>query len=225
MGNFANAKDKNEIMLITKGIKNITEGIKNIVFDLGGVLVDLDGQRCIEAFEAIGAHRISDYVREHRTEDLFYDIEIGNTDTADFCNEVRQITGIKAADRDIANAWNALLTRIDDGKKKRLLHLRRNYRLFLLSNTNDMHWNLCAEHLFNYEDYNVNDYFERVYLSYKLHMTKPDPNIFRHVLKDAGINAGDTLFIDDNADNCHAAQQLGIRTLLQSDTNNWMQRL
>lgn len=59
-------------------------GIKNIVFDLGGVLVDLDGKRCIDAFDAIGCHAISDYVRLHRTEDLFYDIEIGHTTTAEF---------------------------------------------------------------------------------------------------------------------------------------------
>ena len=67
-------------------------GIKNIVFDLGGVLVDLDGKRCIDAFDAIGCHAISDYVRLHRTEDLFYDIEIGHTTTAEFCREVRSIT-------------------------------------------------------------------------------------------------------------------------------------
>ena len=67
--------------------------------------------------------------------------------------------------------------------------------------------------------------FERIYLSYRLHLAKPDPAIFRHVLADAGLQADETLFIDDNADNCSAAQSLGIHTLLQSAANDWMQRL
>lgn len=212
------SKTISEIMLITKGIKNI-------IFDLGGVLVDLDGQRCIDAFNAIGAHIIGDYVYYHRTEDLFYDIEIGNCGQERFCDDVRRMTGIKASDREITDAWNALLTNISDDRKSRLLNLRKHYRLFLLSNTNDMHWNLCADKLFNYHSHSVSDYFERVYLSYRLHMVKPDPAIFQYVLDDAGLKAGDTLFIDDNTDNCHAAGLLGIHTLLQSETNNWMQML
>ena len=190
-------------------------GIKNIVFDLGGVLVDLDGKRCIDAFDAIGCHAISDYVRLHRTEDLFYDIEIGHTTTAEFCREVRRITAVPATDTAIVGAWNALLTTIADEKKQRLLSLRRDYRVFLLSNTN----------LFNYGPWRADDMFERIYLSYRLHLAKPDPAIFSHVLADAGLQADETLFIDDNADNCRAAQSLGIHTLLQSAANDWMQRL
>lgn len=200
-------------------------GIKNIVFDLGGVLVDLDGKRCIDAFDAIGCHAISDYVRLHRTEDLFYDIEIGHTTTAEFCREVRSITHTSATDTKIVGAWNALLTTIADEKKQRLLSLRRDYRVFLLSNTNDMHWRLCADHLFNYGPWRADDMFERIYLSYRLHLAKPAPAIFSHVLADAGLQADETLFIDDNADNCRAAQSLGIHTLLQSAANDWMQRL
>ena len=52
--------------------------IKNIIFDLGGVLVGLDDQRCIDAFKAIGAPQIAQYIEDHRTEDLFYDTEVGN---------------------------------------------------------------------------------------------------------------------------------------------------
>lgn len=199
--------------------------IKNIIFDLGGVLVDLNEQSCIEAFEAIHAPTVGDYVRDHRTEDLFYDIEIGHTTTAEFCREVRRITAVPATDAEIVGAWNALLTTIADEKKQRLLSLRRDYRLFLLSNTNDMHWRLCADHLFNYGPWRADDMFERIYLSYRLHLAKPDPAIFSYVLADAGLQADETLFIDDNADNCRAAQSLGIHTLLQSAANDWMQRL
>ena len=38
---------------------DILNGIKNIVFDFGCVLVDLDRHKCIEALNAIGAHKIS----------------------------------------------------------------------------------------------------------------------------------------------------------------------
>ena len=48
--------------------------MKNIIFDLGGVLVGFDRQRSIDAFERIGCGKVADYIRDHRTEDLFYRI-------------------------------------------------------------------------------------------------------------------------------------------------------
>ncbi len=200
-------------------------GIKNIIFDLGGVLANLDGERCCQAFDALGCQAVSRYVKEHRTEDLFYDIEIGNATTAEFCSEVRHISHATPTDSQIISAWNALITDIPDERKELLIRLQANYRTFLLSNTNDMHWRLCADHLFNYGEWRVNDMFECVYLSYRLHLAKPDTAIFTHVLVDAGLQPAETLFIDDNAGNCHAAEELGIRTLLQSADNNWTKRL
>lgn len=199
--------------------------IKNIIFDLGGVLANLDSERCIQAFDAIGCTAISSYVRQHRTEDLFYDIEIGHSTTADFCNEVRRICHSSATDGEIIGAWNALITDIPDERKALLMNLQGDYRIFLLSNTNDMHWRLCADHLFNYNQYRVSDMFECVYLSYRLHLAKPDKTIFTHVLVDAGLQPGETLFIDDNADNCRAAEELGIHTLLNKANNYWTQCL
>lgn len=201
------------------------KGIKNIIFDLGGVLANLDSHNCIKAFDAIGCQAISEYVRQHRTEDLFYDIEIGNTTTAEFCNEVRQICHSAATDAEITGAWNALIAGIPEQKKERLMSLQGDYRIFLLSNTNDMHWRLCADHLFNYGKYRVSDMFECVYLSYRLHLAKPDSAIFAHVLADAGLLPGETLFIDDNANNCRAAEELGIHTFLNSADNDWTKSL
>ena len=75
------------------------QNIKNIIFDLGGVLVGLDGQRSIHAFDALGCQAISRYIEEHRTEDLFYRIEIGLATTEEFCDEVRQMTGVRCTSR------------------------------------------------------------------------------------------------------------------------------
>ena len=199
--------------------------IKNIIFDLGGVLVGLDGQRCINAFDAIGAHEISTYVRDHRTEDLFFDAEVGNITQDEFCDEVRRITRCAAPDAAIVDAWNRLLTEIPDVKKQRLLELHDRYRLYLLSNTNVMHWNLCADHLFRYGRWGLNDYFDACFLSYEMHLYKPCEEIFRRTIEEAGVKADETLFVDDLPANCEAARALGLHVLNETTGTDWLTKI
>ncbi|MBR5918501.1 MAG: HAD family phosphatase [Prevotella sp.] len=188
--------------------------MKNIIFDLGGVLVGFDRQRSIDAFERIGCGKVADYIRDHRTEDLFYRIELGEISTHDFCEEVRQMTATNADDEAIIEAWNVLLTPVTENRLQRLRELReKGVRLFLLSNTNDMHWQYCGHQL--------NGCFERVFLSYEMRLAKPDTAIFAEVLRQADIDAHDTLFIDDNADNISAAASLGIKTFHNQNIDDW----
>lgn len=199
------------------------QGIKNIIFDLGVVLVALDKQRCVAAFEQIGAGDVASYVREHRTADLFLDIETGRMTTADFCNEVRRMACCTAKDEEIVWAWNQLLVGISDKKKQQLLTLKEDYRLFLLSNTNDMHWQKCANDFFPYHGCTVNDYFEGIYLSYEMQLSKPCSQIFSEVLKSSGLQPGETLFIDDLKENCEAAARLGIGVMHETTGSDWIE--
>ena len=188
--------------------------MKNIIFDLGGVLVGLDGRRSIEAYERIGCEKVADYIREHRTEDLFYRIEMGLISTSDYCEEVRQMTATKADDEAIIDAWNQLLIPVSDKRKQCLRELReQGIRLFLLSNTNEMHWQHCGHQL--------DGCFERVFLSYEMQLAKPDPMIFSEVLRRADIDAHETLFIDDNAENIASAASLGIATYHNRNIDDW----
>ena len=191
---------------------------KNIIFDLGGVLLGLDGERCMQAFDALGCERVSEYVRLHLTTDLFYDIEVGRISTAEFCAEVRRIAGCTASDADIVAAWNALLTEVSDARCAKLRELHgQGYRLFLLSNTNDMHWQRTLQLAPR-----AMALFTDVFLSYKMHLSKPDVRIFQEVLRQAQLNPAETLFIDDNADNCSAAASLGITTYQNHHINDWL---
>ena len=191
--------------------------IKNIVFDLGGVLVGFDGQRCINGFEALGCHDVAQYVVEHRTEDLFYDIELGRINTGDFCNRVREMSEVAASDADIISAWNSLLTPMKPEKRKSLEELRRRgYKLYLLSNTNDMHWQLCG-YVFR-----IATLFDHCFLSYEMHLAKPDEEIFREVLRQTGCDAAETLFIDDNRDNVEAARRVGMHAFLNETLDAWL---
>lgn len=191
--------------------------IKNIIFDLGGVLVGFDGQRSISSFEALGCHDVAQYVVEHRTEDLFADIELGRITTAEFCNEVRRISGTNAKDADIIEAWNALLTPMSAVKRQRLMELhQQGYRLFLLSNTNDMHWQLCG-YVFD-----IAPLFEHCFLSYEMHLIKPNEEIYREVLRQADIRAEETIFIDDNLDNIKAARRVGLHVFHNETPDAWL---
>lgn len=202
------------------------DNIKNIIFDLGGVLVGLDPQRCIDAFRKVGCGAIASYVEEHRTEDLFLDTELGRITQGQFCDEVRRLSHTDTADADIVWAWNQLLTDIPLAKLRHLRRLRSaGYRLFLLSNTNDMHWTLCRDHLFTADGLCADDYFERIFLSYEMHLAKPGTAIYAEVLSTADIDASQTLFVDDREENCIAAQSLGIGTLLETTGEDWTREL
>ena len=212
----------------------IQQHIKNIVFDLGGVLCGLDAERCIRAFHQIGAEEVAVYVEEHRVEDLFLQSELGYITTQEFCEEVRRITHRNLDDESIVWAWNELLTGITDERRQAVLELAKKYRLFILSNTNDMHWkkwegevpsNLPPEGETIEPPHYSNSVFEKCFLSYELHLAKPQREIFEAVLQQADIKADETLFIDDSLTNCQAAEALGIHTYHNKNINDWLKWL
>ena len=200
--------------------------MRNIIFDFGGVLVNLDRKRCIDAFTRIGAGAIAGYVDECRQEDLFHDLEVGDTGVGQFCDAVRQACGgCNATDEDICVAWDALLTGIPKRRLDKLAELKRDFRLVLLSNTNPIHWRKAVDDYFTQGGLNVNYYFEKTYLSYEMRMLKPDEEIYRKVLDSSGMDAGDTLFIDDSKANCAAAERLGITSMHVTCGDEWTERL
>jgi putative hydrolase of the HAD superfamily len=61
-----------------------------------------------------------------------------------------------------------------------------------------------------YEDFK--NCFDAFYLSYKINLVKPNLDIFKFVLNENNLKAGECLFVDDNQDNINGAQSLGIKT-------------
>jgi putative hydrolase of the HAD superfamily len=55
--------------------------------------------------------------------------------------------------------------------------------------------------------------FDVLVWSFQLHMAKPDPAIYRHLLKELGTRPEETLFLDDKPVNVEAARALGIHAI------------
>ena len=199
---------------------------KNIVFDLGNVLVKLDVQETLRRFELLGMKEAGHLNENPEMLKLIQDLGIGRVSNQEFFDVFRRITNTAATDEQITDAANGMLRYIPDEKKQRLLDLRRaGCRVYLLSNTNDIHWRYCADVLFPMQNYGVDDYFDGVFLSQELHVEKPDDRIFQIVIKETGIDPNESLFVDDLEKNCQAAERNGFHTFQNKSFDDWLEIL
>ena len=184
--------------------------IRNIVFDLGGVLVDLDFKAAINGLQKAGFANVKEQLQSFDREGIFQKFELGEMTAEEFRTAIRENSTVTLTDEEIDALWNAMLLEIPREKLELILDLRGKYMVYLLSNTNSIHWDYVCKNAFNYRGFRVNDYFEETFLSYEMHLAKPDKAIFEKVLQDANLLPEETLFIDDSEANCKAAEEVGI---------------
>lgn len=201
-------------MNFAPAIYNGKTKIKNIIFDWGGVITDLNFKATINAFKELGLTIFDESVPHDPNDDLFVPFEIGKISAAEFRKRVRKMTSTPMTDEMIDNAWSAMLGELPEDRWNILMKAAGKYRTFLLSNTNAIH----LPYYFNriHEKYGTNGYthlFEKTYYSFEIGMRKPNAEIFKFVVKDAGINAEETMFIDDFIENIDTARLMGFQTI------------
>ncbi len=195
--------------------------IKNLLIDFGGVLIDLDRERCIENFRKLGLEQVADLLDVYHQQGIFMQQEKGLITPAEFRTEIRSMMDKEVSDAEIDAAWNSFLVGIPSQKLDLLLKLRKKYPVYLLSNTNLIHWEWSRDNAFAYKGNQVEDYFDKIYLSFEMKMAKPEIEMFKAVVEDAGIDPEETLFIDDSEANCLVAQTLGIATYTPEAGEDW----
>ncbi len=195
---------------------------KNIIFDLGGVLLDINVEGTFRAFASLGLSPAMLNETTCLNDEVMQRFETGHATSyemfAYIVSHLPSIAQIYTADilRDkIEEAWCAMLGEIDIEKMRRLQQLRsKGYKVFLLSNTNEIHWQVIEKKISALEGKPLSEYFDKCYLSYKMGLRKPSPMIFEALLADAGIAAAETIFFDDSKENCEAAARIGIEAIL-----------
>lgn len=197
------------------------QGIKTLIIDFGGVLIDLDRQRCINSFVGLGLPDVGSMLDMCHQHDFFLQHEKGVMSDGAFREEIRRRIPKPVTDEQIDAAWNSFLVGVPAYKLDFVLQLRRRYTVYMLSNTNGIHWQWSLDHVFNYKGHRVEDFFDRIFLSFEMKSVKPDVEIFRRVIAETGLNPAETFFIDDAACNCQVARSLGIRTYTPQLHEDW----
>jgi glucose-1-phosphatase len=195
--------------------------LKNIIFDLGGVLLNIDYNKTKLSFEELGFNDFDHMYSQYSADMLFSQLETGKISNEHFCDYLVKKAGGKINADQICTAWNAMLLDFRKDSLGFLEQLSKTYRLYLLSNTNAIHLQAFGE-IFTRETgkASLNDYFTKAYYSNEIGLRKPNEDVFEFVLKDAGITAAESLFIDDSYNNIETAQKLGFKThlLLSGET-------
>lgn len=192
-----------------------------LLFDFGGVIVDLKKEAAIAAFDALDFD-IRPFLGTFKQGGVFALLENGDISVEDFCAELRTAANNpELSNDDFIKAWEAYLVGIPIDRLELLLKIRRNYPTFVLSNTNPIHWKQGVRDFFSWKNHRIEDYFDRCFLSYEMHLQKPDRAIFQAVAEAIGEAPGDILFLDDSEENCEAARNCGLQARLAPANGVW----
>ncbi len=187
--------------------------IKNIVFDLGGVLVPLNRAACEEAFKAIGFNDFGKMLNEYVQGGFFLDYEKGLLTTKEFRDILRGYIKGEVSDIQIDKAMGSFLEQIPAERLDLLLSLKQRFKIYMLSNTNEIAMSVVKP-FFDRGNLSIENYFDKLFLSYEMRMAKPDSEIFISMSQIADFIPDETLFIDDAPANIETACSLGYKTLL-----------
>ncbi|MBP7510622.1 MAG: HAD family phosphatase [Bacteroidia bacterium] len=189
--------------------------IKNLLFDLGAVILNLDQEKTLRAFKRLGA----DLDSLNTESSLFTDFETGKITSDFFIHTLQTNLKGKASAQEILDAWNAMLLDLPTFRIDMLKELKKDYRLFLLSNTNTIHIDAVYK---THGKIIFDELFETCYLSHEIGHRKPHVACYQFVMDDAKIKACETLFVDDNKANIRGANDAGLNTIwAQQPLDNW----
>ena len=195
---------------------------RNIIFDLGGVMVDLRFQHMQEELHKLGANPSAFFLKSSAEDsssicngmsasDLIKGYQTGDIETDDFISLIQKYCTKPTSKDDIIRVWNSCLGGLPEERLEMVKRLReKGYKTYILSNINDLHWEYIKQEYFDKQGYKVSDIFDYAFCSHEVHMAKPAPEIYRHVMKEIGSNGSDCLFIDDSAINVEVGCKEGL---------------
>ena len=196
----------------------IKENINTIIFDFGGVIINIDYLRTIEAFKELGITNFEERYSQANQSSLFSDLEIGKISAQRFINDLLAMLPKGTSPNKVVHAWNAMILDVPKSAVDVITSLKGKYRLFLLSNTNEIHIPKALVEWSKTTDVDFHDCFEHVYLSHEMGLRKPSEEIFRRLCAEQNIQAENALFIDDSKQHIIGASKIGLNTFhLTSD--------
>ena len=186
---------------------------KNVIFDIGGVMVDFDPKDFL-------LERFCDAAVEEKVYRLTFGSDTWQKLDAGLCSRYEGDQAMLAAARaegcafevqEVLENWTSILR-----VRRRMVELVRRlknhgYCVYYLSNIPSDILPLLMRR-------GLEGVFDGGVASCDVHINKPDPRIYRRLLEQYQLNAGECIFIDDNRANVQTAFQLGMNSIQMRDS-------
>lgn len=174
-----------------------------IVFDLGNVLIPFDYAPAINKLNQI-ENGLGDRFIEFYKSNYYYhrDFERGKISENDFVNRMLEVVDHKI-DAETFKKYYADIFSLNEDVISLLPILKKDYRLFLLSNTDSIHQK------YGWQKYEFLKYFDKLILSHEAGSVKPEKNIYKEVEKASKLPSEEHFYIDDIQEYVDAAKKLG----------------
>jgi glucose-1-phosphatase len=178
--------------------------IRTVIFDLGKVLVGFDFQRGYDRLQPLCGHPVSEIRQRIATTGLVPKLESGQIASRDFVSKLGETLGITLDYSEFCEIWSSIFLPGTLVPESMVSGLKKRYELVLLSNTNEMHFEMLEQ------TYPILRHFEKRALSHLVGAVKPSPLIYRKAVELAGCRPEECFFTDDIPEYVEGARQLGI---------------
>ena len=174
-----------------------------IAFDLGNVLVAVDHLRFCHGFAALAGWTPEEVYAAVFDSDLEPGYDTGRLSSEEFYRRLLDRFGLALPYPQFCELWSDIFAPLED-MAQTVSRLAARYPLYLLSNTNPLHFQYIKEH------YPLLRHFRRFILSYEVGSRKPEPGIFQALIREMGRAPAHCLFLDDKLPFVAAARTHGL---------------
>ncbi|APG58973.1 HAD family hydrolase [Christiangramia salexigens] len=180
--------------------------IEAIIFDFGDVFINLDKQATQNNLKKMDILDLPEVLIEKNKE-----YEQGFISSNEI-SEHYQSQFPKLKHDIFLDSWNSILLDFPEYRLRFIEKLaeEKDFKLILLSNTNENHIEYIKENVPFFNDFK--DCFDAFYLSHEIGMRKPEPEIYKYVIGQHDLKPENCLFIDDTQENTESADKLGFHT-------------
>jgi len=178
--------------------------IQAVIFDFGRVICDFDiGKFVARAapFSTLSAAGLKETTPHMMQVAGRY--ETGLITSREFYLEVCRIASLKVPEEEFVRAWTDIFTP-KQATFELVKRLKGRYRLGLLSNTNEWHFE------FGIKPVGIFPLFDAVTLSFEVHAMKPDRKMYDDMLAKLALPAAACVYIDDIAEYVAAGRAIGL---------------
>lgn len=181
--------------------------IKVIIFDLGNVILNFDHMiicRKLASLSSLSPEQVYEIIFKSGLERLY---DEGKISTQNFFEKVTNKLGLNISFEEFKIIWQDIFW-INEGIQEILLNLKGRYKLFLLSNTNPLHFEFARE------KFDILEALNEYILSYEVGFSKPAVEIFNEVLKKARVEPAKCIYIDDISEHIASSNKIGMKGIL-----------